>query len=408
MTASAASSGGQLVLLGAVVLPDRVVEDGAVVLAGDQIVHAGSRKHPAVLPGIPRAGLPAGTVLLPGLVDLHCHGGAGAEFGADEQSSRRAASYHHGAGTTSVMASLVSAPPETMLAGMRTCAALAREGVLLGVHTEGPFLSTARRGAQDAAALQAVVDLQLVDRLLEAADGHWRVMTFAPELEGAASLVDRLVGARVVPAVGHTDADAATTARALSMSRTGPGRLALVTHLFNGMPVLHSRSPGPVAAALAAAARGEACVELIADGVHLSDETVSMVMDIAAPGCVALVSDAMAAAGMPAGRYTLGRLDVVVAGGTARLADGSSIAGGVATLLDVVRRCVRSAGIRLVEAVRAASTTPAAVLGIDATAGRLAPGRYADVLAVDSDLQLLSVWRRGVQTSRPSHLPEER
>lgn len=385
----------ELVLIGAVVLPDRVVSDGAVVLTGDRISYVGRRDDPAVPHHAARADLPSGTFLLPGLVDLHCHGAAGGEFGADEASARRAADHHHRAGTTSIVASLVSASPSVMDAGMRVCAVLATEGALLGVHTEGPFLAQARRGAQDPEAL-AGVDLRLVDALARAGGGKWSAMTFAPEKSGAEALIQRLADHDVLPAIGHTDADAAVTARALALAQQAlPHRRPLVTHLFNGMRPLHHRDPGPVAPSLAAAARGKAVIELIADGVHLADATVSMVMDVAAPGSVALVSDAMAGTGMPDGRYTLGRLDVVVAGGTVRLAEGDSIAGGVGTLLDVVRRCVQHARIPLVDAVRAASATPATALGMSGEIGTLATGLRGDVLAVDDALRPLAVWRAG-------------
>src|SRR3712207_917963 len=141
------------------------------------------------------------------------------------------------------------------------------------------------------------------------------------------------------------------------------------------MPPMHHREPGAVAASLSAAARGQAVVELIADGVHLADATVSMVLDLLGPDAVVLVSDAMAASGMPEGRYRLGNLDAVVAGGTARLAEGGAIAGSTSTLLDVVRRCVRHAAIPLVDAVRSASLTPATLMGIGDEVGALAPGR---------------------------------
>lgn len=380
------------VLHGTVVLPDRLVPDGAVVLEGERVRFAGPRAEWPV-PGAAPEPLPPGTLLLPGLVDIHCHGGAGAEFGADQDASRRAAAFHHRGGSTSVVASLVSAPPLRLIAGMRTCAALVADGTVAAVHTEGPFLSAARRGAQDPAALTAV-DPALVDALAEAAAGRWSAMTFAPELTGAAELVTRLAAARVLPAIGHTDADAATTAAALHAA-VQAGRRPLVTHLFNGMRPMHHRDPGPVAAALSAAARGTAAVELIADGVHLADATVAMVMDVAGPGSVVLVSDATAAAGMPAGRYLLGGLEVQVEGTTARLVHGDSLAGGAGTLLDIVRRCVRHAGVPLLDAVASASATPAAVLGLDTEVGALAAGLRADVVAVDPDLRPIAVWRAG-------------
>jgi N-acetylglucosamine-6-phosphate deacetylase len=384
------------VLSGRVVLADRMVPDGVVVLDGDRITGAGTRDAAAVPEGAVTADLPADVLLLPGLVDVHCHGGGGGEFGADADSARRAVAHHHRSGTTSVVASLVSASREALVAGMQVCARLAADGLVAGVHSEGPFLSPARCGAQDPDALIGV-DLDLVDELAVAGAGHWRVMTFAPELDGAAELIARLASQGIVPSVGHTDASARVTAQALSHARAAGRRPPLVTHLFNAMPPLHHRDPGPIAAMLAAAARGEAVLELVGDGVHLADETVAMVMDVAAPGCVVLVTDAMAASGMPEGRYTLGRLDVVVADGTVRLAEGGAIAGGVATLLDVVRRCVHHAGVPLVDAVAAASSHPASALGLDGEVGALAAGLRADVLAVDGSLRPVAVWRGGAR-----------
>ena len=160
------------------------------------------------------------------------------------------------------------------------------------------------------------------------------------------------------------------------------------------MPPLHHRAPGPVAACLAQAARGEAVLEVVGDGVHLDAGTVRMLFDVVGADGICLITDAMAASGMPEGTYALGGRDVVVAGRTARLADGGSIAGGVATLLEVVRWCVQDAGVPLQDAVRAASQTPARTLAL-ADVGALEAGRRADVLVVDDDLRLRSVLRAG-------------
>jgi N-acetylglucosamine-6-phosphate deacetylase len=215
------------VLRGAVVTPDAIIDDGAVAFDGQRITTVGRASTMT-----PTEELPEDVLLLPGLVDIHCHGGGGGEFGADEDSARHAAAHHHRSGTTSVMASLVSAPHEILIDGMLSCAALAAEGLVAGVHTEGPFLSPARCGAQDPEALTAV-DLTLVEALSSVAGGHWRTMTFAPELSGSVALVERLASLGVRPAVGHTNATAAEAAAALSRIRTETGAPALVTHLFN-------------------------------------------------------------------------------------------------------------------------------------------------------------------------------
>lgn len=393
-----------LALRGAIVGPEGMVPDGLLVVRGERLSYAGPRAGAPDLEDAVEAGLPEGALLLPGLVDVHCHGAAGAEFGMDLAGSARAAEHHLIAGTTSLVGSLVSAPADQMVARMGVLTALRPSSAVVAVHSEGPFLSLHRRGAHDPAALSAV-DLGLVARMAEAATGALATMTFAPELPGATALVERLASFGALPAIGHTDADAATVSRSLGRIAELTGRRPLVTHLFNGMRPLHHRDPGPVAACLAAASRGEAVVELIADGVHLADETVAMVFDLVGADSIALVTDAMAACGMPEGRFRLGRLDVVVEGDRATLADGSSLAGGVATLLDVVRRCVHQAGVDLVSAVHAATSTPARVLGMETVVGSLATGMRADVLAVDEHLRPLAVWRNGQRLDAPEREP---
>jgi N-acetylglucosamine-6-phosphate deacetylase len=391
-----------ILLTGRLVTASTVVEDGALVVDGDVIRFAGRGSEvPAAWQDLPvvDAG-PGRHTLLPGLVDVHCHGGAGGEFGANGDSAATTVRHHHANGTTTLLGSLVSATADEMVAGVRTCAALVADEDLAGIHLEGPFLSHERRGAQNPATLTDV-DPSLIEAVLAAADsagasGAVAQMTFAPERRGGDRLPALLGGHGILPALGHTDCDAATAWSSLrSALESAPrGGRPLVTHVFNGMPPLHHRAPGPIAACLAQAARGEAVLEVIGDGVHLAAETVRMLFDLVGPQAICLITDAMAASGMPDGRYTLGGRDVLVADRTARLADGGSIAGGVATLLDVVRWCVAKAGVTLLDAVTAASVTPAQTLGL-AGVGWLAAGQQADVVVVDDDLQLMRVMRRG-------------
>jgi N-acetylglucosamine-6-phosphate deacetylase len=332
--------------------------------------------------------------LLPGLVDVHCHGAAGHDFSeADVRSAEVVAAHHRRHGTTSLVASLVTAPVPDLLRALAACADLVDAGEVFGIHLEGPFLSVARCGAHNPALLR-MPDEALFDQLLEAGRGHVRSLTYAPELPGASRLAARAVRAGLVASVGHTDGDFATTAEAIRAT----GMASSVTHLFNAMPPVHHRAPGPAAAALAAAARGETVVELVADGVHLGDETVGAVFDMVGANQVALVTDAMAATGQPDGRYRLGPLEVRVEAGVARL-DGrgeqAPIAGGTTRLLDVVRRCVRHAGVDLHDAVTAASATPARLLGLEEV-GVIATGRRADLVITDRDLFAIEVLRGGV------------
>jgi N-acetylglucosamine-6-phosphate deacetylase len=400
---SASATPDRLLLTGRLVGPDRVVGAGAVVVEDDRIVYAGELTSlPARLSSArtPR-GWAEGLTLLPGLVDVHCHGGAGGEFGPDADGAREAAAHHHRSGSTTVIGSLVSAPAETLAQGVRILVPLVREGQLAGIHLEGPFLSTVRCGAQDPAAL-VDVDLSLLAELAEAADGALAHMTFAPERDPGHALPAALAAVGSLGSVGHTDADYTTTAAALeAVARAGArGGSTLVTHLFNGMPPLHHRAPGPVAACLAAAARSQAVVELIADGVHLDGGTVRMVFDTVGAGQVALVSDAMAASGLTEGDYSLGGRAVRVQDGAARLVDGGSLAGGISTLLEQVRWCVQELDIELADAVAAASSTPARALALS-DVGALTAGSHADVLVVDDSLHLHRVLRHGAWLPLP-------
>jgi len=375
---------------------------GAVPTAG--LTDAVVTVEEGMITGVEPAGAPGrtGDAILPGLIDIHCHGGGGHSFATtDPVEAAAAAAYHASAGTTRVVASLVTASREDLLRQVRALAPLAAAGRLLGIHLEGPFLAPARRGAH-AAGLLRDPDPALVADLLEAARGALVIVTLAPERPAAAQVAAMLRAAGVVVAYGHTDAGYECMAQALAES-AGRG---LVTHLGNAMPPLHHRAAGPVAAALVAAAADEASVELIADGVHTDAGFTRLVFAAAAPGRVVLVTDAMAAAGMPDGDYVLGPMRVTVSGGVARLAEpgsepgtgtgggGGAIAGGTSTLLRVVATA-RAAGVPLAGAVRAASEAPARVLGLSGSRGSLAPGMAADLLVTAEDLTLRRVLRGG-------------
>lgn len=385
---SGGAPAADLVLRGRLVTPDGVLADGVVAAEGGRLVFVGPASA-----WTGAAGEAVGTVL-PGLVDVHAHGAAGRSFPEGTVEAGAAVAAHHAAhGTTTMLASLVSAAEPDLLRATAAAADLADRGLVAGVHLEGPFLSPGRRGAHDAAALRDP-DVGLLELLVEVGRGHVRSVTYAPELPGAGELAARARALGVLPSVGHTDADARTVTAALAAGG------ASVTHLFNGMPSLHHRAPGPVAAALQAAARGLTVVELVADGVHLADETVSAVIDLVGPDQVALVSDSMAAAGVGDGTYRLGGLDVDVVDGVARLAGDApaqerSIAGGTAHLLDVLRRTVQHAGVDLTTATRCAATTPARLLGLDSEIGSLATGLRADLVVVDDDLRPVRVARAG-------------
>jgi N-acetylglucosamine-6-phosphate deacetylase len=392
-------------------IPTRGLSDGVVTVEAGVITDVG--------PAAAESGPGPAEVILPGLLDIHCHGGGGhtfSTFSADE--ALAAAAYHASRGTTGVVASLVTAAPDDLLRQVRALAPLVADGRLLGIHLEGPFLSPARPGAHSPGLLRDP-DPALAEDLLEAGGGAIKIVTLAPERTGAAAVAALLRAAGVVVAFGHSDADYAEFDAALAAADGA----ALVTHLGNAMPPLHHRAAGPIAAALAAAARDEASVELISDRVHVDAGFTCLVFAAAAPGRVVLVTDAMAAAGMPDGTYQLGPLRVRVADGVARLAPddqasgtgdatddelaggagpepggggapaGGAIAGGTSSLLRVVATAV-AAGVPVADAARAASEAPARVLGL-ADRGRIAPGMAADLVVTDEGLNARRVLRAG-------------
>ncbi|MDP9883647.1 N-acetylglucosamine-6-phosphate deacetylase [Sinomonas atrocyanea] len=393
----------RLTLRGRIVSDGTVQEDGLVAVEDDRIEYAGAAADfDAAAFGGESVPVPDGALLLPGLVDLHCHGADGVDFpGADEEQARRAVAFLHGRGTTTLLASLVTASRDDLLRGVGLFSQLDDEGLVAGVHAEGPFLSHARCGAQNPDFLLEP-DVDFAMELIEASEGSLATMTYAPELPGAADLVDLLTAHGVTPSLGHTACDDATAEASLEQARDGltaagfdgAEGVPTVTHLFNGMPPLHHRSPGPVAACLRAAAAGAAVVELVADGVHLAPATVRTVFELVGSANIALVTDSMAAAGLSDGHYMLGPSPVTVAGGVATLDANGSIAGGTATLLEVVARTA-AAGVPLADAVLSATAVPAAVLGRSDEFGSLRRGLRADIVATDADLGLAAVVRAG-------------
>lgn len=373
-------------LRGRLITAERDIPDAVIEVEGDRITsvrEAGPTESIAATDDL----------ILPGLVDLHCHGGGGASFTiGDRAQVTEAATHHLQHGTTTLVGSVVTDAPDRMLAAVAALADGVDAADLAAIHVEGPFLSAARCGAQDPAWLREP-DLDFATAMVDAGRGHVRVMTIAPELPGASALATMLTERGVVIAVGHTEADATTTEQFLRSAAP-----ALVTHLFNGMAPIHHRDPGPVVGALAAASAGAAVVELIGDGVHLSDETVAGVIALLGGSRVALVTDAIAAAGMADGDFLLGPQAVRVRDGVARLANDDSIAGGTSRLLDVVRRQV-AAGLDPIEVVACASTHPAGVLGLANEIGVVRAGLRADLLVVDRDWRPRRVMRAGTWAS---------
>ncbi|WP_314507831.1 N-acetylglucosamine-6-phosphate deacetylase [uncultured Microbacterium sp.] len=375
----------------------RKVEDAWVRFEGGRVAATGigeswrrfAQPHDALIDGTEQAG--AGAVLTPGFLDIHGHGGGGASYDDGAESIRTARALHRAHGTTRAVISLVSAPVETLAQRAAMVADLTgTDADILGSHLEGPFLAPGHKGAHEEALLRAPEPAPL-DLLLEAGRGTIRQMTLAPELPGGLHAVRAVVAAGAAAAIGHTGADLEQTREAIAAGAT------ILTHAFNAMPGLHHRDPGPVGAA---AGDPRVILEIIADGVHLHPEIIRVAF-AAAPGRIALVTDAMAAAGGGDGHYELGSLAVRVEGGVARLADDGAIAGSTLTQDAALRQTVQ-AGVPLAEAVRALTATPARAIGRGDDLGSLAVGAIADAVLLTEELEVRSVWTAGVaDAARP-------
>jgi N-acetylglucosamine-6-phosphate deacetylase len=333
--------------------------------------------------------------VVPGFVDTHLHGGGGANFStASAAETATAVALHRKHGTTTLVASLVTAGPAELLRQVRELAGDVRAGLIDGIHLEGPWLSTTRCGAHQPS-LMRDPDPAEIDRVLGAAGGAIRMITLAPERDGAVAAITQIVDAGVAAAVGHTEATYEQTRAAIAAGAT------VGTHLFNAMRPIDRREPGPIVALLE---DDRITVELITDGVHVDPAIYRHVTQSAGPDRVSLITDAMAAAGMADGEYWLGQLAVIVADGVARVAGTQTIAGGTATMDRVFRFAVNHSGLprdeALLAAVRQASINPARALGLP-SAG-LVPGAAADLVVLDSDLAVTGVLRQGSWDIEPA------
>lgn len=359
-----------------VVAGDGLLSPGAVTVEGGRltVVSGEIPDHVEIKPGY----------LVPGFVDLHCHGGGGASVGDGQEAVATAVRTHRRHGTTTMGASLVSAPPDRLLSDVAALAELVQDGLVAGTHVEGPWIATSMRGAHDPTTLRPP-DPAEVGRVLGAARGTLHMVTLAPELEHGPAAVRRFADAGVLAALGHTDADHEQARAGIEAGAT------VATHLFNQMRPIHHREPGPVPALLA---DPRVHVELVADGVHLHPAVVALVRQAVPADRIVLVTDAMSAAGAADGRYLLGGLEVDVERGVARLRDGGALAGSTLTMAEAFRRVVTDCGFAVADAVLAASTTPARLLRRD-DVGVIAAGRRADLVHLDDDLRPRQVWYGG-------------
>lgn len=328
-----------------------------------------------------------GALVIPGLVDIHVHGCAGADFSdGDYAGLVRMARYLARRGVTSFAPASMTLPYDALDKAFHAAARLRREGLadgarLMGIQMEGPFLSREKRGSQNPAYLR-LPDWDRFLRLYDAAEGLLRIVDVAPELPGAVEFTRR-ASEKCRVSVAHT---AAGYDQAAAVFDAGATHL---THLFNAMSGIHHRHPGPIGAA---SERENITAELICDGIHVHPSAVRMAFRLF-PGRICLISDALRCCGMADGSYSLGGQEILLSGGVARLT-GGAIAGSAADLYQCMRRAV-SFGIPREQAVWAATALPARVIGRESETGAIADGRAADFVICGGELEPEAVYLGG-------------
>lgn len=378
-TARSTPTGPQMILKGAhVAVPTGVIEKGEVVIEGDRIT-ATAQQNAQVIDV-------TGHYVVPGFVDIHNHGGGGASFTSGTVDDvLKGIETHRRHGTTTLVASTVTGDMDFLAQRAGLLSELAEQGDIAGIHFEGPFISPCRKGAHSEELLRDP-DPAEVRKLIDAARGRASMVTLATELPGGLDSVRLLADHGVIAAIGHTDATYEQTVRAIDAGAT------VATHLFNAMPALGHRAPGPITALLE---DDRITVELINDGTHLHPAALQLAFHHAGADRVAFITDAMDAAGFGDGRYMLGPLEVEVADGVARLVEGGSIAGSTLTLDRAFKRAVTIDGLSVEDTVTALSANPARLLGMSDEIGSLEPGKYADLVLLDASFDLKGVLRRG-------------
>jgi N-acetylglucosamine-6-phosphate deacetylase len=331
-----------------------------------------------------------GAWLLPGFIDVHVHGGYGADFmDASLETFLTITRYHAAHGSTSMLATTVTSSQEALervLAEVnRFISAPMPFAQLLGVHLEGPFISPKWPGAQNPG---FIVPPQMgwLEDWHARYPGLVRQLTLAPERKGALELIAWLRDHGIVAACGHTDANYDDIESAVQAG------LTQAVHTFNAMKGLHHREPGTVGAILTDARIN---AEVIADGHHVHPAAIRLLTQVKQQSNLLLITDAMSAAGLGDGDYELGGLAVIVRGGVARLKEGGSLAGSTLTMIDALRYMVREVGVSVPEASRYASGNPAKALGMEDQLGSIAVGKQADLLLVGSELDIEHIWISG-------------
>lgn len=381
-----------------VLTPEEELTDSIIIVEDGRIAAMGHRDEVRIPAGAADF-VASGMTVVPGFIDVHIHGAGGHDvMEATARALDRVTSSVARHGTTSIVATTVTAPLEDTCRSLdgiaryiRKREAAGSEGraaaEILGLHLEGPFISRAKRGVHPPE-LIAKPSLEILNKLLAAADGLVKIVTVAPELPGANELIEAVVAGKIVAAMGHTDADYDQARAAI---RAGARH---AVHVYNAMRPFEHRDPGIIGAILT---DPEVTAEIIADGVHVAGPAIQMLVGCKGVDTVILVSDGIAATGMPDGNYRLGNLEVTVTNGVCRNPEGK-LAGSTLTLDRAIRNLV-ALGVSLQDAVRMATILPARRLGLAGKKGILAVGADADLVALTPDLRVAGVMTRGMGLS---------
>ena len=328
-----------------------------------------------------------GMYLIPGLVDIHFHGCKGADMcDGTKEALDVITSYEASVGVTSVCPATMTIPKDELLEVMKNAGSYEYSGGshLVGINMEGPFISPAKKGAQAAENIMHC-DYEYFSQLQKAANGLIKLVDIAPEEPGAMEFIDRAKG-EVVISLAHTASGYDTAREAIEHGASH------ATHLYNAMPPLNHREPGVIGAVR----DSEKChPELICDGVHIHPSVIRATFAMFGADRMILISDSMRATGMPDGQYTLGGLDVKVVGNHATLVSDGALAGSVTNLADCLRTVVKKMEIPLETAIACATINPAKSLGIEDTYGSIAPGKKANIVLLDENLELKMVIKDG-------------
>lgn len=385
---------------GRVITPGGLIEDGVVQAEGAVLTFVGSRRK-FLEKGRDDAEMVVdarGGFISPGFIDLHVHGGGGADFmDGTPEAMATIARAHAEHGTTSFLATTLTGPADQLLKVARACRTARESGRLgaevLGIHLEGPFINPVARGAQNAAFVRPLAVDELDNLRRESGDAV-RMVTLAPEMPGAVELVAALRERRVIASAGHTAASYEEVEAAVQNG------LSMATHTFNAMGVLHHREPGVIGAVLTTP---ELYAQLIVDGIHLHPAVVSLAVRAKGARRIVLITDAISGVGLSPGRYKLGGMEIVVDEVSARLPEGN-LAGSLLTMEKAVKNVMEFTGIPVHEAVRMASLTPAEALGLEKRKGSLSVGKDADLAVLDDQFRVRLTIGRGQVIYDPGQL----